>query len=376
MAREVPTPTETEVLANLLLGPDDGVEPLPVFRGGDLHRALDRVLVEALSYSPCVVSFSGGRDSSAILALACDAARRHGLDLPLPVTMRFPGEPLSDEARWQRLVLDHLGLRNAESVTLRDELDALGPIATEALRRHGLRWPFNAYMHKPVIDLAGGGAILTGIGGDELLSTTSPRRRGRQLVLAGLPAPLRVEISRRRHPPLPSPWLTAAGQARVSRAVTREEVRSPYRWDRALGHWYSSRAFAAMDGTLRLLAAADGVRVINPLLDRSVLSELAALGGKRGFASRTEAMQMLCGRLLPGAVIERVTKASFVGAVWGPAVREFLSTWGGEGVDARWVHVARLKAELTKPEPDTRAILLLHQAWLSSERRSSVSGAS
>lgn len=361
----MPAPTELEVLANLLLGPDESVDPLPAVHGSGVRVALDRVLAEALARPPCFVSFSGGRDSSAVLALACDTARRHGLEPPVPATMRFPDVPLADESRWQELVLEHIGLR-AEVLTLTDELDALGAAATDVLRRHGLRWPFNAYMHRPLIDLARGGTILTGVGGDELLSTTAPRRSARQLAVAALPRPVRAEITRRRHPPERYPWLSAAGQTRVDRALAGEEVSTPYRWDEAIRHWRASRAFAAMDGAIALIAAPYDVQVVNPLLDLHVMAELAATGGRRGLPSRTEAMRLLCGELLPEELLNRPTKAAFGGALWGPAVREFLSGWDGAGVDERYVDAGRLKAELAASDPDTRGTLLLHQAWLSS----------
>ena len=50
------------------------------------RAALDQAILSGLQRAPCVVSFSGGRDSSLVLAAAVDAARRHGLPLPVPVT--------------------------------------------------------------------------------------------------------------------------------------------------------------------------------------------------------------------------------------------------------------------------------------------------
>src|SRR5579884_3063930 len=88
--RPAPRPRELEVLCSQMLGRDEGAEALPRPAPGGLYAALESVLVAALSRPPCAVSFSGGRDSSAVLALATDAARRHGLELPVPVTMRFP----------------------------------------------------------------------------------------------------------------------------------------------------------------------------------------------------------------------------------------------------------------------------------------------
>src|SRR5262245_7497196 len=82
---------------------------LPDERGTPL-AALEEAVLPALARPPCVVSFSGGRDSSAVLGVAVRAARRHGLDLPIPTTNRFPSAPGSNEDEWQESVIAHLGL--------------------------------------------------------------------------------------------------------------------------------------------------------------------------------------------------------------------------------------------------------------------------
>jgi hypothetical protein len=364
--RAVPRLRSLEILANLPLGVDGGATPLPAPRAGGLRAGFDEVLIEALGRPPCLVSFSGGRDSSAVLALALDAARRHGMAPPVPVTMRFPGADSSDETHWQELVLDHLGV-SAEVVTVGDELDAIGEHAREFLRRHGLRWPGNAHMHAPVLALARGGTLLTGIGGDELLGTSSPPRSRRARLLASLPGSLRAEVIRMRRPSSVGDWLTPRGRVRVQRALAREEARWPYPWDEALDYWYSSRAYAALAGTLGLLGADLEVKVVNPLLDPRVLAELRVVGTPTGFPSRTEAMRLLCGELLPQASLSRPTKASFGDALWGAEARAFVARWDGRGVDRRYVDPERLRSQLGEPEPDFRMILLIQQAWLASE---------
>lgn len=55
------------------------------------RQALADAMVAPLSRTPCYVSFSGGRDSSSVLAMARTVARQHQLDDPIPVTLRFPG---------------------------------------------------------------------------------------------------------------------------------------------------------------------------------------------------------------------------------------------------------------------------------------------
>lgn len=380
-----PRPTETEVLANLLLGPDEGVAPLPGPEGLGVAGALERAILPALERRPCLVSFSGGRDSSAILAVATDVARRHGLAEPVPAIMRFRAAPASEETSWQDLVLAHLAVRERELIELGDELDALGPLATASLRRHGVRWPGNAHMHAPILERARGGSLLTGIGGDELLGTSAARhvllarRRvrprasdARTLALAALPRPVRAAVWRRRSAP-PHPWLTAAGAERVTRALAREEMSWPHRWDRSVEHWRRSRAYAALDRALPTLSAEHDVEVVNPFLDPRVLSELATMAGATGFESRTAAMRELFGDLLPAELLARPTKAAFPGPLWGPAMRAFAADWGGEGVDSRNVDVEALRRQWLAEEPDFRTILLLHAAWLHAAPRADAS---
>jgi asparagine synthase (glutamine-hydrolysing) len=366
-------------MASLLFGPAEGARPLPFATGRGVGAALEEAVLPALRRPPCLVSFSGGRDSSAVLGVATQAARRHGLPDPVPATMRFPDSPETDESAWQRLVLDHLELGGQEIVDLRDELDALGPLATSVLRRDGVRVPPNAYMHVPLLDLARGGSLLTGGGGDELFGTTAARhvlllRRAarprpadvRSVAAAALPRPLRAVAWRARNPQH-YPWLTPAGLKLVSRALARDEVAWPPRWDRSAAYWYRTRAFAALDGALVAMARERDVMVRNPFLDPGVLAELLVAGGPTGFASRGAAMQELFGELLPPALVTRPTKATFSAAVWGPAARAFAAGWDGAGVDPAHVDVAALRREWLSEEPDYRTLLLLQTAWLDAE---------
>jgi asparagine synthase (glutamine-hydrolysing) len=101
------------------------------------------LLRRELLAGPCVVPFSGGRDSSMLLAVACDVAREAGLDQPTALTLVYPGHREADETTWQRQVLAHLrgrGLQPAWSqVRVDDEADVVGPLVAPLLheRRHG-----------------------------------------------------------------------------------------------------------------------------------------------------------------------------------------------------------------------------------------------
>lgn len=381
MRDPLPVPTELELLANLLLGDDEEGRQLPPATGVGARAAIELVVAESLARPPCVVSFSGGRDSSAVLALAAHVARREGLDLPVPVSMRFPGVSASDETEWQTLVLDHLALDERVVVTLDDELDVLGPTATDQLRRHGVRWPANAYMHEPVLAHAPGGSALTGVGGDELFGTRGAlhvlvaRRAARpragdlpSIAFTLSPGPVRAAVWRRRRAPH-FPWLTAAGRDLVDAALARDFVSWPHRWDRAVVHWHRSRAFRAVRDTLPVFAADAGVRLVNPFLASTVLAELAAEGGPTGFPSRTAAMVHLVGDLLPAPVLDRSTKAAFTNAIRGPRTRAFALAWDGTGVDPGLVDVGALRATWLSDDPNANSLLLLQAAWLAQAGR-------
>src|SRR5690625_7336371 len=81
--------------------------------------ALDDAIRPALVGGPCFVTFSGGRDSSAVLAAATELARRDGLPDPIPVTRTSPGLPAAAEPGWQRLGIDHGGVRQRARLAFR-----------------------------------------------------------------------------------------------------------------------------------------------------------------------------------------------------------------------------------------------------------------
>ena len=136
-------------------------------RSPRLGRPWPRCCARRSPKPPCVIAFSGGRDSSALLAVAVDLARREQWPLPIPVTLRF-SSAATEETAWQEVVLRHLGLDDWIRLQIGEELDLLGPLATRGLRRHGLLYPANAHVVVPMAEHAVGGHLLTGVGGDDV----------------------------------------------------------------------------------------------------------------------------------------------------------------------------------------------------------------
>jgi asparagine synthase (glutamine-hydrolysing) len=378
-----------EVAAGMVWGFDPTLTALEPDHSRTPRQALDEVMVEALSHSPCVVSFSGGRDSSAVLAVATESARRHGLPLPIPVTMHFPEEASADESDWQALVIEHLGLDDWVKIELRDELDVIGPLSEPLLRTHGLLAPFNSYFHAPVAARAAGGVVLTGVGGDELF-TRSPWRRVNEL-RSGLSAPRPRDIARLAVAYGPkalraraigrqfeSPrWLTADAAREVLRHLGDMGASEAIDWDRSIvDTWWRSRSRSLGHTALAVVGAAHGTSMQHPLQDTRFLASMATFGGRVGYANRTDAMRALFDDLLPPALLCRPSKAYFRRTFWGPISRSFAAEWDGQHVDHAIVRVERLREIWGEREPHPGSMLLLQSVWLATQDSLSVPGPS
>jgi asparagine synthase (glutamine-hydrolysing) len=344
--------------------------------------ALEAVLRQALTRPPCAISFSGGRDSSALLAIATAVARREALPDPIPVTLRFPGSAAADETDWQSLVLDRLGLPEWVRIdVLGDDFDAVGPIARKVLSAHGLMWPFNAHFHAPIIETAAGGSLVTGFGGDEVgLSSATSRAEqvlaGRRrphpsdILTAGLalsPQVVRRAVYRRRVETESGglPWLTRAGQHAVRTAAAATAAAVPLGWNKALRRAvWRSRYFTVCQRNFAAMGATADVEVFHPFVSAPVLDALAAAGGFAGLGSRANVMRILCGTDLPDAVVTRRSKGTFSAPVWTTTARAFATQWSGDGVDRNLVDVDRLREHWAADEINLLSTTLLQAAWL------------
>jgi asparagine synthase (glutamine-hydrolysing) len=121
-------------------------------------------------------------------------------------------------------------------------------------------------------------------------------------------------------------------------------------------------------GSLAELAAAHRVELAHPFHDARFLAALAALPPARRPASRSEAMTMLVGDLLPPALLSRSTKARFDQVFWTEHSRALVADWQGEGVDPEIVDLDRLRQEWASPTPEAHTFTLLQSVWLTRAR--------
>ena len=339
--------------------------------------ALDAAVLAAVRRTPCVVSFSGGRDSSLVLSAAVAAARREGLPLPIPFTVRVRGDADAEEREWQELVVRHLGLDEWERVELDDEFDCVGSLARDVLQRHGVLWPPNAHFHVPQLRAARGGALLTGIGGDEVFSDSGwarlhdvAARRVRpelrdalRLAAAAVPWTVRMVPAVRR---ARSSSSTGCGHRRAARSSMRSRRRGPQ--SRSVGVAVSAGCSGcATSGWGRRASICLRWITTSPSTSRfstrDLSESLAALPRGRRFQGRTEALQTLFAHLLPHEVATRTSKAVFSAALWGEESRTLAEAWDGEGVDPDIVDVdALIRRWRIERQPGPH--VLLQSIWL------------
>ena len=343
------------------------------------RQALEEAILPALLRPPCLVSFSGGRDSAAVLAAATALARREGLPDPIPATNVFAPEQVADESTWQEMLVRHLGLTEWIRVEWTDELDLIGPYAQRVLNAHGLLWPANVHFHVPLLERARGGAMLTGIGGDELymaarrlhaaaLVTRAVRPRPRDalsLALAFAPRHLRRAVITRRAR-LEVPWLRQQAKRRVIELLACEAAAEPRRLKERLAWWQQLRYLEVGAASLGLLARDTDTLILHPLQAPLFWNAVAAAWGPHGFADRTEGVRRLFGDLLPEAIVTRSSKTTFDKVFWTERARSFARGWDGSGVPLQWVDARALARHWAGSHPIVPSSFLLQAAWLAS----------
>jgi Asparagine synthase len=351
---------------------------LPRSSGEEPFDALEASVAAALRRTPCCVGFSGGVDSSLVLAAAVRSARAQGCPPPVAVSLRYPSAPATDETDWQELVLSHLGRVEHVTLELSGELDVVGPFATAQLRQHGPLFPANVHSVAPLLEPAAGGSLLLGLGGDEVLghhywtplnAVLARRARPRprdvvRLAVAMSPSRVRGAYASRRPPPERS-WLRPHADRRV-RALERRAAAEPLRFSRAVASSAGGKALRVACESVHRLGDAAGVQVETPLLAPRFLAALARAGGGRGWGDRAATVRAITGDRLPEALLDRRDKAVFTAVFFGAHTRRFAAEWSGDGLDASLVDPDALRREWLDEEPDFRSALLLQVAWLHS----------
>ena len=345
------------------------------------REAVNRVILGALRRPPCVVSFSGGRDSAAMLAVATALARREGLALPVPATHRFPGAPDTREDDWQEELIRRLRLPDWERLIASDELDSDRPSGASGPAAPRRAVAVQRAFPRAAVRTASGGSFITGVGGDELLGRQRwataqavlagrVRLRPRHLRTLGLafaPRPVRCRALARRHE-IGWPWLHSHVGEAINLQRAEWKARTPRRWSAAVGHWWRSRWRVVLSDTLELLANDAETILVQPFLEPSVLAATARRYGIRGPVSRAAAMRELFGDVLPETVSARRSKATFDQAFFADHSRSFAGTWTGGGIETSLVDADALARVWHSKHPDPRSFSLLQASWLAEER--------
>jgi asparagine synthase (glutamine-hydrolysing) len=365
----------------------EGTLPPPSHPQITPRAALELVSRRALERPPCGVAFSGGRDSSLVLAIATHVARRDGLPDPVPITRVFPGIEEADEHEFQEAVVRHLGLPDWHRVTFEDELDVIGPIAARHLLAHGVVWPPNIGTDVPLVDAVPGGSVLDGEGGDDVLGVEfhrirpltrllrQPRpltwRRVRSAAGALAPAVVRGRYERKKWDgPTFVTWLRPEAMKALVDKLAQLERDRPLAFASSVKMVPRRRTQLLLAHNRRILATERDVDFRSPLLDPEVVHAFARDGGLFGRPSRTDAMRALASDLLPDTVLSRTSKANFTRCYHGRPTYEFAARWSGDGVDASLVDPEELRRIWLTERPAAPTSALLQSAWLAGTRPS------
>jgi asparagine synthase (glutamine-hydrolysing) len=311
-----------------------------------------------------------------VLAVAAGVARREGLPLPVPATIKFKGIQAAEESSWQELVVRHLGLSEWVHRDITDELDFVGPLAAGVLRKHGLLWPLNVYVHQALIHHAAGGSLLTGMHGDSVFGggrwlgvnevlagrRTPIMRDALRLGLAVAPKWTRQAVFRRRLGRVP--WLLPGAQEDFRRKVARAQAEEPRRWDQWIERYSQLRSVGLASRSMTALTGDVGALLVQPLIEAGVLAALRETGRARGIGDRTDVMRGLFRGLLPDALLARPDKALFGPAFRGEPSETFAREWQGEGVDTQLVDPEALKRQWKSESMSFNSALLMQTAWL------------
>lgn len=372
--------TSLDVACGMPLGRNDR-KHAPALRHLSLDDFAERLFSCCFGRGPCYIPFSGGRESSMLIAIGTRYARRHGYRDPVPITLRSPDLGSAEQIRLQERVIAHVGLTDWERVELKENLDLIGEVAARTLLRTGPLWPPNAYMMVPLLEAARDGVFVLVTGFSDffsywcwapLSSLLAGHRRPapRDVALLGamlMPAPMRARMARRRGVPPPMPWLRAPAEQRALAMMARRQAEVPVHFDRAMRTQVTHRCFDTAARTIRGLGEAFGTTTDLPLCRPEVVASLSSAGGWRGFDGLTDLLQRLCGDLLPAGALAARSGPDLTRMFFGERTREFAASWDGGGLDESLVDPEMLRRNWLSDRPDSRTACLLQHAWLSEQ---------
>ncbi|MGD9793299.1 MAG: asparagine synthase-related protein [Acidimicrobiia bacterium] len=327
------------------------------------------------------VLFSGGVDSSLLLALATKVARERGLAEPTAITYRYDAPGSAIDVHYQECAIAHIRATNW-AVLERGTAELIGPDAAAAIATVGVLQPAPSHVHLAAFDLARQAGpspvVMTGEGGDETFAAqncTIPRslaaytlRHSRQprQVLARYRAASRWVFDSGRPPSVTKwfPWLTPEGMSEVKRR--RLFPARPPAFRRLTAVDRRQRRGYAVDGIAQMSRLADsrGVELVHPLLEDEFVTALTRQLPVRWFTSRSTLIGHLWPGLLPAEVLYRTSKGEFTDAYFGSACREFAARWTGDSLASPYIDNERLRASWLGDQPWPSAHLL-QVAWAS-----------
>lgn len=371
--------TPLEIARGYIVG-SEGMLPAAKDPTSTPRGALESVMLAALQRQPCGIAFSGGRDSSLVLAVAVDVARREGLPVPVPITRRFAAAGATEESDWQELVVRHVGVSEWVRLEFKDELEVIGPYAQRHLREHGVVWPAAIASATPLLEQVQGGTLLDGEGGDDVLGFENhriglasflmryPRAANRRALPAALreltPRAVRYRLHWKDRETQPFVWLRPEVRKQFIDDLARERTDRPLSFPSSVRAFWSRRALRIGELDRAIVARRYDVDRVSPLLEPDLVHAIARDGGVLGRGDRTAVIHSVAGDLLPSALVWRRTKAVFNRAYIGELCRSFAASWDGSGVDHDLVDADALRRAWLDDVPHYMTALLLQQAWL------------
>jgi asparagine synthetase B (glutamine-hydrolysing) len=379
-----PSPVElaTCLVTDMTDRPDQVTEQEAVLKPRITARqVLEEIVLQGLQRPPCLVTFSGGRDSSSLLAVSMHVARREGLPMPVAFTFCYDGEEETNETSWQELVIKHLGVDDWEVAHVGDRQDMLGPLAQPFLLAHGLVFPPTMYTNTLPLARARGGTHISGEGGDEMFGVrrstilrrilnnpkyVTKRAHLNHVALALGPRRSRIAAWRRALGQMlsgPLSYLHQEVREQFLIDLANHLTSEPFAFSRSLGWHLRRKMIVMLEEGLTAFSEENDVLHLDPFLEPRFAAGFARMVGPLGLATRTDCMRALFSDVLPDEILSRTSKAVFNRGFLTDISRAFARSWDGEGVDKQMVDPAALRSAWLSEWPPSQSFGLLQAAW-------------